>query len=249
VRNINLVLGCLHAPFENKIVWNGVLKLIRHLGKDLQGVYLIGDVLDLNSLSFHERGKYPIEIDNKPLTILKEYKMVKVFDQLDEVLNKGAKKHFLYGNHEHRYLRQCEIPDNHKIIIEPPEEYFRLRERGYEVKTSWKEDYFKIGEFLEVFHGEMLTVNPAKRQLDKLKSSCMFAHSHRAGVHYDGNMASYNIGCLVDIKQPVFDYAGRLTKRNWVNGFGQVTIDDEGYFYANIITAYRDKFYYNGKRY
>jgi len=77
----------------------------------------------------------------------------------------------------------------------------------------------------------------------------MFAHSHRAGVHYDGNMASYNIGCLVDVKQPVFDYAGRLTKRNWINGFGQVTVDDEGYFYANIITAYRDKFYYNGKRY
>lgn len=249
MRNINLVIGCVHSPFENKVVWTGVLKLIRDLGKQLQGVYLIGDILDLNSLSFHEKGRYPINIDGKPLTIQREYKMVKVFDQIDDVADKGIKKYFLYGNHETRHTRHSQIPDNDKIIIEPPEEYFRLRERGYEVKTSWKEDYFKLGEFLEVFHGEMITVNPAKRQLDKLKGSCMFAHSHRAGVHYDGSMASYNIGCLVDTKQPVFDYAGRLTKRNWINGFGQVTIDDEGYFYANIITAYRDKFFYNGKRY
>ena len=125
----------------------------------------------------------------------------------------------------------------------------RLRERGYEVKTRWKDDYYKLGDHLEVFHGLLLGINPAKRQLDKLKHSCMFVHSHRAQVYYDGLMASYNIGCLVDINAPAFDYAGRLIKRNWVNGFGHVTIDDSGDFYANLITAFKSKFFYNGKRY
>lgn len=245
MKNLNIVLGCLHAPFHNRTIWNGLLKLIKDLGKNLQGVYLIGDILDLNSLSFHERGKYPLD----GLNIRQEYKMVKIFDELDNVLPKSVNKRFIYGNHEDRYLRHIDTPDDDKIIIESPEEYFRLRERGYEVKTRWKDDFYKLGDHLEVFHGDMLGVNPAKRQLDKLKKSCMFAHSHRAGVHFDGNMASYNIGCLVDIHSPVFNYAGRLIKRNWIMGFGLVTIPDDGFYYAQLITGYNDRFYYNGRKY
>lgn len=241
---MNLVISCLHSPFENRKMWTGVLKLIRDLGKHLQGIYLIGDILDLNSLSFHEKGQYPIN----GLTIQKEYKMVKVFDELDDVLPKSTKKKFLYGNHCNRYLRHQAIPDNDKIIIESPEEYFRLRERGYEVKTNWLDDYYRLGDHLEVFHGSLLGVNPAKRQLDKLKKSCMFGHSHRAGTYFDGNMAAYNIGCLVDVTAPVFNYAGRLIKRNWIMGFGLVTLD-EGYYHTQLITGYNNKFYYNGKKY
>ena len=249
MKNINLVLGCLHSPFHNKVVWRGILNLIKELGTDLQGIYLIGDILDLNSLSNHEGGKYPIEINGSLLNIRDEYKMVKVFDELDDVLRRGTNKYFIYGNHEDRYLRQKAIPDNDKIMCDPPEEHFRLRERGYEVKTRWKEDYYKLGDHLEAFHGELLGVNPAKRQLDKLKKSCIFAHSHRFQVYMDGNMASYNIGCLVDINAPVFNYAGRLVKRNWINGFGLATIDNNGDYFVVPITTYGDKFYYNGKRY
>ena len=244
MKNRNLVIGCLHAPFHNKKIWNGILQLIKD--GDFESINLIGDILDLNSLSFHERGKYPLD----GLTIQKEYKMVEVFDELDSVIGrKKIKKRYLYGNHEARYLRHKQIPDNDKILADAPEDYFRLRERGYEVKTDWQDDYFKLGDYLEIFHGTLLGVNPAKRQLDKLKNSCMFAHSHRAGVHFDGNMAAYNIGCLVDIKAPVFSYAPRIIKRNWIMGFGDVTIDDNGYFYSQLVTGYNDHFYYNGKRY
>jgi hypothetical protein len=246
LKNINVVFGCLHAPFHNKPMWYGLLNLIKDFGNNLQGVYLIGDILDLNSLSFHEKGKYPLN----GLTITKEYKMVKIFDELDEAIGRRKiNKKFLYGNHSARWLRHKEIPDNDKIIVESPEEYFRLRERDYEVKTNWKDDYYKLGEHLEVFHGSILGVNPAKRQLDKLKKSCMFAHSHRSGIHFDGNMGSYNIGCLVDVSSPVFGYADRLTKRNWIMGFGLVTVPDDGFYHAQLITGYNDRFFYNGKKY
>ena len=245
ISNMNLVMGCVHAPFHNKVVWNAILQLVVDLGKHLQGIYLIGDIMDLNSLSFHERGKYPLE----GLTIQKEYKMIKIFDELDSVLGKNVQKKFVYGNHEARYLRHQEIPDNDKIIIESPEERFCLRERGYEVKTRWKDDYYTLGNHLEVFHGELLGVNPAKRQLDKLKRNCVFVHSHRAGTHFDGNMAAYNIGCLVDFNAPAFNYSSRLIKRNWMTGFALVTIDDKGFYYAQPITAYNNIFYYNGKKY
>jgi len=246
LKNINIVLGCLHAPFHSKTLWYGVLKLAKDLQPHLQGIYLIGDILDLNSFSGHESGKYPLEINGESLNIRDEYKMIKIFDELDEI---KVEKKFIYGNHEDRYIRQSKIPDNDKIMADSPENYFRLRERGYEVKTRWKEDYFKLGDHLEAFHGELLGVNPAKRQLDKLKKSCMFAHSHRAGVHYDGNMAAYNIGWLGDVSAPAFSYAGRLTKRNWVNGIGLVTIDNNGDYFANVITAFNNRFFHNGKRY
>lgn len=247
-KNQHLVLGCLHSPFHNKPFWNGILQLIKD--NNFESINLIGDILDLNSLSFHERGKYPIWIGGGHLTYRNEIKQVKIFDEIDSAMGrKRAKKRFIYGNHEDRYLRHQDNPDADKILGDPPEEYFRLRERGYEVKTDWRDDYFKLGAYLEIFHGTLLGVNPAKRQLDKLKNSCMFVHSHRAGVHFDGNMAGYNIGCLVDIKAPVFRYAPRIIKRNWVMGFGIVTIDDNGYFYPQLVTGYNNRFYYKGKKY
>ena len=247
MRNMELIFGCLHSPFHNKELWYGILNLIKDL--PIKGVSLIGDILDINSLCFQERGKIPLSINGLPLNLRTEYQSTDIFDELDAVCGKKIKKRFLYGNHENRYLRAAQHPDSYKLIVEPPEEHFRLRERGYEVKTEWKEDYFLLGDHLQVFHGELLGVNPAKRQLDKLKHSCMFAHSHRAGTHHDGLMVAYNIGWLGDRYSPVFKYEGRLTKRNWIDGFGLVTIDDDGDFYANIITAHNNRFYYNGKRY
>ena len=250
MKNIEIVLGCLHSPFHNKKLWYGILNLIKDL--PISGISLIGDILDLNSLSDYDRGKSLLKIDNEDLDLRKEYKRVTVFDELDEVMNLNRRhitKRFLYGNHEDRYLRAIRDPDKAKIIAEPPEEYFRLRERGWVVKTNWKDDYYLSGDHLELFHGQLLGVNPAKRQLDKLKKSCMFVHSHRAGTYHDGNMASYNIGCLVDVTSPVFGYAVRLITRNWVMGFALVTIDDDGFYHCQPITAYNDIFYFNGKSY
>lgn len=241
--NLQLVLGCMHVPFHNKKMWKGVLKLIKDIKP--QGINLIGDILDMNAFSFHERGKIPI-IDAKT-----EYKLAsKFFDEIDDAIGRRKiEKRFLFGNHEDRYLRHQELPDNKKILIQSPIEEFRLVERGYEIKTRWKEDYFTLGDHLEIFHGSLLGVNPAKTQLDKLKKSCMFAHSHRAGVYYDGKMASYNIGWGGDIYAEAFNYAPRLTKRNWVNGFGIVALDKNGDYFAQVITLYNNKFVYNGKEY
>lgn len=224
-------------------MWHGVLKLIKDIKPN--GVNLIGDILDMNAFSFHDKGQTPL------IDIKDEYKLSeKWFNELDDCLgNRKVEKRFLYGNHEHRYLRHLQLPDNKRIIADSPEEKMRLIERGYKLKKNWKEDYFTLGKHLEIFHGELLGVNPAKTQLDKLKKSCMFAHSHRVGVHYDGNMASFNIGWGGDVNAPAFSYAGRLSKRSWINGFALVTIDEQGFYHAQIITCYNGRFYHNGKKY
>lgn len=251
MKNIQFVAGCAHAPFHNKPMWNGVFQLLKDLGKSLNGVNLIGDIADLNSLSFHDRGQYPIRVGTEDIDLLWEYRQVnKFFDQIDSAIGRRKiEKRFVYGNHEDRYLRHLRLPDSKRIIADRPENALRLRERGYDVKTNWTEDYFILGDHLEIFHGYLLGVNPAKRQLDKLKKSCMFAHSHRVGMHYDSNMASFNIGWGGDKNSPAFSYAGRLIKKDWINGFALVTIDDNGFYHPQVITVYNNRFYYNGKKY
>lgn len=243
MRNTQLVMGCVHVPFHNKKMFKGVLNLIKDIKPN--GVNLIGDILDMNAFSFHDKGRIPL------INATDEYELsTKFFDELDNAIGRRKiEKRFIYGNHEDRYLRHQSLPDSKRIMVDSPEKAMRLKERGYEIKTKWQEDYFTLGDHLEIFHGSLLGVNPAKSQLDKLKKSCMFAHSHRAGVHYDGNMASFNIGWGGDVKAPAFSYASRLVKRNWINGFALVTIDDNGFYHSQLITVYNDVFYYGGKKY
>lgn len=238
----HIVFGCSHIPFQNMKIWNKILKLIN--GEKFDGIHLIGDIFDMNSLSFHDRGQVPL------IDAIKEYKLIeKYWHELESVLNRVRIKQFLYGNHEDRYLRHLKLPDNKRIILEPIEERLRMRENGWEIKTNWKEDYYVLGEHLEIFHGELLGINPAKRQLDKLKKSCMFVHSHRIGTHFDSNMASFNIGWLGDKNAPAFNYVGRLIKKDWNNGFAVVNIDDNGYYYVQLIPIYNDTYFYNNKKY
>jgi len=240
--NTQLVLGCVHIPFHNKKLLNGVFQLIKDIKP--QGLNLIGDIYDCNSLNFHDRGQTPI------LDVVTEYKMGKVvMDEFHSVTKSIKEKRFVYGNHEDRYLRHQRLPDSKRIMHEPPEEHFRLRENGYEVKTNVKDDYFTLGSYLDIFHGELLGVNPAKRQLDKSRNSVMFAHSHRLGSYYDTNKASFNIGGLFDRNAQAFKYAGRLVRAGWQNGFGIVYIDTNGYYSAQLITCSENGFIFNGKKY
>lgn len=237
-----IVFGCSHIPFHNKKLLNGVLKLIEDIKPT--GVSLIGDIFDMNAFSFHDRGQIPL------MDIKTEYKMSEKYIQDIFLATRKVKhKRFLYGNHEDRYLRHLKVPDSKRIIIEPVEERFRFAENGWQVKTDWKEDYYTLGEYLDIFHGELLGEHPAKRQLDKTKKSCMFVHSHRMQTYVDGKMASFNIGGLFDKDSIAFKYAGRLTRSRWANGFAVVYIDNNGYYYVHPISCYNDTFIFNGKKY
>lgn len=94
--DIHLVLGCVHVPFHNKQLVNSLVKFIKDYKENIKGFHLIGDFLDLKSLSSHEDGI----VDKTGLTLGKEYSEGnKVLNLFDEVLPKNIQKTFLYGNH------------------------------------------------------------------------------------------------------------------------------------------------------
>lgn len=234
-------------PFHNKKIWDGILKWAAEYKNQLQGVYMLGDIADCNSLSSHERGMMPIP----GITLDWEYKETnKELDRLDGI-TRGIQKYYLWGNHEDRYNRTMQQVDNFKYgtALLSPTDGLRLRERGYKVKEDWKQDCFKIGKHLEGIHGWYLTKYPARKHLVELKTSCIFPHTHRMDMAVDRDQAAFNIGWLGDVKAPVFKYASRITKLNWVEGFAVVTLDTRGYYYTQMIQCYKDCFYYNGKKY
>jgi hypothetical protein len=241
----HLILGCWHVPFHNKQITNGILKMISN--NDFVGFHLIGDFLDLNTLSSHDKGNFPVV---KGLTIDQEYKEgSKVIDEFLAVLPKNIDKSFIYGNHEDRHNRYMANMQSAKTPISSPTDALQLREKGFNVHESWAQDKITLGKHLDLMHGTYYNQHCAKKHLDVLRGSVAFAHSHRIQSFIEGNTAGFNIGCGIDISSPVFNYAARATKSQWQNGFAVVYIDEKGDYYFNQIICHNNKFVYNGRIY
>lgn len=244
---MHIVLGCMHVPFENKDLVRSIAEFISNYSDKIAGFHLIGDFLDLRSLSFHDRGQIPMY----GVTLGHEYrKGNEVLDYFEEVLPSDVQKSFIYGNHEDRYLRLGNLTDVNQYIdaLPSPTQALKLKERGYLIKEDWKEDFIQLGK-LQLIHGIFCTQTPAKTHLQRIKSSVMFAHTHRLDSYYESDHGAFNIACLADIKSEAFGYLSRVERLNWKNGFGLVHLEKDGSFQADVINCHNNKFFYGGKRY
>lgn len=96
-KGLHLVIGCVHVPFHNEILLQKLLTFITDNKEQISGFHIVGDFLDLKSLSTHDVDV----IDKTGWTLGKEYKEGnKVLDRIDAVLPEYCQKTFIYGNHE-----------------------------------------------------------------------------------------------------------------------------------------------------
>jgi hypothetical protein len=245
---MHILLGCNHVPFHNKQLHRGIIELIKDFPELIKGFHLMGDFLDLNPLSSHDRGRFTAV---PGLTLNDEYQIGSdLLYDFDHVLPKGTWKTYLYGNHEDRYNRWMSIMDNAKTPLISPEEGLRLWQRGYNVKTRWSQDFITIGNDFDIFHGIYFSIHNAKAHLDKLRRSCAYVHTHRIQHYQEGQMSAHNIGACADFNAKAFNYASRPMKAQWANGFAINMIDDSGK--SNITQIKVDllgHFYFGGKKY
>lgn len=243
---IHILLGCVHVPFHNKVLLSKILNLIEDNKSIVKGFHLCGDFLDLKSLSSHDDNV----IDKSNWTLGKEYKEGNnVLDQIDAVLPSNIQKTFIRGNHEDRWKRYTSNIKNYKTAdsLPSPETALKLRERGYNIFTNWKEDYINIGRY-EVFHGQYCNTTPAKAHATKGKKSCVFFHTHRVDQYFEKNIHSVNGGYLGDKSSIGFNYASRYEKELWQNGF--VIINEFNNFsQAELIVCHNNSFCFGGKQY
>jgi len=240
-----LLMGCVHAPAHNVAMLNGITELLTDI--KVKGLVLMGDFLDLNSLSSHDTGKFTAI---PGLTLEQEYEAgEQLLSQLLKPLRKDVTKIFIYGNHEHRFNRYMADMESSKRPLPSPAEALKLKEKDFHFYTNWQDDKVVLGKHLDVFHGQYYNVHCAKKTIDVYRGSCAFVHSHRIQTYIEGTTGGFNIGWCGDVKSPFFNYAARGTKSMWQNGFALVEIDEEGNYYLTQIICHNNKFYYGGKKY
>jgi predicted phosphodiesterase len=243
-----IVISDVHRPFHNQTLWNKLLQLVNDMGSSLYGIVIAGDYLDLYTLGSYNNESLA-NLSN--ITLQDEY--LDGLQGIDEINSafKGAKKLFLFGNHEDRYFRHIKEKDNAKYggaLINPVEALY-LHERGWITKTDWQSDYFTLGKHLDIVHGVYTSIHAAKAHLDKTQHSVIFGHTHRVQCFHQGNRAAFNIGGLYDIKSKGFNYMPRFQRQLWANGFALVNVTDNGDFYVEQVNVWADKFLANGKMY
>ena len=245
---MHILLGCNHVPFHNVQLHKGIIEMIKDNKRSIKGFHLLGDFLDLNPLSSHDKGKFTAI---PGLTLDDEYDAGNdLLDEFDAALPKNVWKTYLYGNHEDRYNRWMSNMDNAKTPLVSPEDGLELWKRGYNVKTSWSQDYITLGNDFDIFHGIYFSVHNAKAHLDKLRRSCAYVHTHRIQNYREGEMAAFNIGACADFTSKAFNYATRPMKASWANGFAINMIDDKGVSHITQINVDKEgHFYFGNKKY
>jgi hypothetical protein len=245
---MHILLGCNHVPFHNVQMHRGIIELINDYKKDIMGFHLMGDFLDMNPLSSHDRGRFT---SVPGLTLDDEYFVGnEVLDDFDRALPKHCWKTYLYGNHEDRYNRWMSVMDNAKTPLDSPEDALRLARRGYQVKTNWSQDYITIGNDFDIFHGIYFNIHNAKKHLDTFNRNCAYVHTHRTQMYREGGLAAHNIGAGADFTQKAFNYATRAMKASWSNGFAVLMVDATGATHlTQVYVDHFGRFYFGGKKY
>lgn len=240
------ISGCAHAPWHNKRMYDSVFNYLNR-EVDLQGLILAGDIVDLNSLSSHDKGKIPL----KGVTLSWEYDEANKFlDQFDSLKIKGTKD-YIYGNHEDRYKRitkDSEISKLGEALISPTLG-LKLKERGYTVFEDWKNDAIQLGKHLDVCHGEFFNVHSAKKHIDTYRKSVLYFHTHRFQVYVEGLVGGWNMGFGGDINAPIFNFASRAMKNSWVNSSCLTTLDKDGFYHVEPLMFIDNKLIVNGRVY
>jgi hypothetical protein len=245
---MHIMLGCNHVPFHNVQLHKSIIELIKDYPSLIKGFHLMGDFLDLNPLSSHDKGRFTAV---PGLTLDDEYAVGnELLDDFDRFLPKDCWKTFLYGNHEDRYNRWMSVMDNAKTPLDSPEDALKLWKRGYNVKTKWSQDFVTLGNDFEIFHGIYFNVHNAKKHLDTFGKSCAYVHTHRVQMYREGTKAAYNIGTCANLKSKAFNYATRAMKESWSNGFAINMIDDYGNSHlSQIVPDDSGRFWFGGKYY
>lgn len=243
---MHIVIGCVHMPATDKPFFDAFLAFLEEVKADLKGIHLIGDILDCKALSQHDNGQV------SDGTLEEEYNDSNLLlDEIDKRLRPGIEKNYIWGNHEQRYLNILKRVDIAKFggALMSPTKGCRFVERGYTVQEDYKNAKIQLGHYLDLIHGDYITQNPSKKHLDVYKKSIMFAHTHKMGAHYDGDKAAFNIGWMGDKEHAAFNYAGRITKLQWQNGFAVVHIDTEGFYHVQLVQWYNGQFIFGNKTY
>jgi len=236
-----VVLNDLQLPFEDKlVVWDLVIPFIRDLKP--YGVVLNGDVVDNYEISDFTKDPALRRMDLRA----EREGLERLMSALAPVTKE---RWYIEGNHEARYQRYVwsRVPELAAAGgVLSFAEAFKLADYGFRHKEYGES--LQLGRLL-VTHSFMVRQHSAisaKAHFDRLGTSVLIGHTHRAGVFHrtnqSGDHAAYENGCLCRL-----DGLGYAQFPDWQQAFSVVDIFPGGLFNVNLLRILdRKQFIYGG---
>ena len=226
--NKPLILSDVHLPYHD---FDAVKIAVEHgVKKDIDSIYLNGDILDCYQLSRFSRD---------PLKVSFSHEREVFFEFVEWLSDVGVPIIFKMGNHEERWnayiLRQT--PELYGMKELALKEMLKLDELNIDYVSGRQK--CKMGKLL-VVHGHEFgesifsPVNPARGLFLRAKCSVLAGHNHQTSEHHENNlkgdsMACFSTGALCQLTPEYRPFA--FTK--WNLGFAIVEIDSDKSFYVD----------------
>ena len=220
------VLNDIHFPYEAQAYYKA-LELMRSW-PDLRGVYLNGDVCEIESVSSHPKSPSA----QKLLLSELEYANQK-FDTLEKMFP-GVRFDYICGNHEYRMFRFIRdvAPQLWGMLSQP--KLFKFDERpNFHFHDYGPTQLVKVlgTKNLYVRHEPLVGgANHSKGTAEKALVSIIYGHTHvyQQYTHKKFGpepltVTAVSNGWLGDISKECFNYRG--SKDNWQLGFSRVDVD------------------------
>jgi len=227
IKRVGLI-GDIHFGYHDTEAIRGALEFFKL--REVDCIFLNGDILDFYALSFHEK-------DPRKRNVGDELELCRQFlDLLNEMFPKAV-KYFIPGNHENRLQRylMLKAPELLGVNEFKLEVLLKLGEKKINYIPHGSDVYF--GKLL-VEHGDKMRgsggVNPARSALLKFKRPVLINHFHRTtsannSVYDDSPMMAWSVGCLCQLKA---DY---LPVNEWNHGCTVIDMIGDEYRVHNKI--------------
>lgn len=224
-----LLISDCHHPYVDQAAWNLLLNVANYMAPE--HVVIMGDFADCYAVSDHRKDprrerNFAREIEGAR----------KALGELVQAVGAKSKRKYVKGNHEDRLPRYLadRAPELYDVV--EIEDLVGLDE-SWEV-TEYR-DYTKIGKLHLTHDVDRCGKNAIMQSLADFGGNLAFAHSHRGGTGYMGNIRGeqhvcLNVGHLSDLAKVDYKHKAKA-KREWQLGFGWADFDVSGNCWAQFI--------------
>lgn len=210
-----------HVPYHDRRAFALMLQAMRGWKPDI--IAVLGDLADFYSVSSHAK-----RVDRVRTLDVEVAEVNEALSQLDAL---GAtERHYVCGNHEERLERYLMDKAPELFNMVRIRDLFKLDDRGWHY-TPYKESA-RIGA-LNLTHDVGQAGKFAfMRAMDAFQGNVVIGHTHRMGVHFEGNSkgechVSAQFGWLGEVDK--IDYMHKVAAlRSWQLGFGTGTMLPDG---------------------
>jgi predicted phosphodiesterase len=222
-----LLIPDTHAPYHSQKAWSAMVAYARRWRPS--AIIHVGDFVDCYAVSAHDKNPRRMSQLEDEIKLARELR-----EQLDSL--GAARKIIALGNHEDR-LRRYIIHQASALsgLVDIPT-LLQLPDNNWDVVPYQR--HGSIGKLHFTHDTARSGVNAVRFTGNDFNASVAFGHSHRADVHYFGDVlgnrhVSINLGWLGDVE--AIDYCHRVQATVWQHAFGLAYMEPSGLFRVELV--------------